>query len=117
MGEFVDIRIEKDNTQAVKEQLERGVLKGLEEIGIQVASLAADDLEEPPRRVDTGRLKNSITHKLAASEKAVYVGTNVEYAIYVNYGTKRMTPHPFLKNAIEKNQAEILAILKKNLES
>lgn len=38
--------------------------------------------------VDTGRLKNSITNKVVKSEDAVYVGTNVEYAPYVEYNEK-----------------------------
>ena len=39
--------------------------------------------------VDTGRLRNSITNKVVKSEDAVYVGTNVEYAPYVEYGNMR----------------------------
>jgi HK97 gp10 family phage protein len=35
--------------------------------------------------VDTGRLRNSITHDVR--DDKVYVGTNVEYAPYVEYGT------------------------------
>lgn len=37
--------------------------------------------------VDTGNLKQSITHRVAEDENAVYIGTNVEYAPYVEYGT------------------------------
>lgn len=42
----------------------------------------------------------------------VYIGTNVEYGIYVHEGTKRMTPNRFLKNAIMGN----LPQLKEKLE-
>ncbi len=37
--------------------------------------------------VDTGALRNSITHKVVDGEKAVYVGTNQEYGVYVEMGT------------------------------
>ena len=40
-------------------------------------------------RVDTGRLRNSVTHAIAdnGTEKAVYIGTNVPYAPYHEFGT------------------------------
>ena len=37
--------------------------------------------------VDTGRLKNSITHAVDESENCVYIGTNVDYAIWHEFGT------------------------------
>lgn len=37
--------------------------------------------------VDTGALRNSITHRVRTSEPAVYIGTNCEYAPYVEFGT------------------------------
>lgn len=36
--------------------------------------------------VDTGRLRNSITYEVRMDEQAVYVGSNVEYAPYVELG-------------------------------
>ena len=39
--------------------------------------------------VDTGRLRNSISNKVVEKEPAVYIGTNVEYAPYVEYGDYR----------------------------
>ena len=49
------------------------------------------------------------------NKHSVYVGTNVEYAPYVHEGTARMTPNHFLRNACERNQAQILNILKGNI--
>lgn len=37
--------------------------------------------------VDTGNLRNSISHKVYPDEPAVYIGTNNEYAAYVELGT------------------------------
>lgn len=59
----------------------------LEIIGTKMADYAAMNLERNPRRVDTGRLKNSLTHEVVPDEAMVEVGTNVEYAPYVEYGT------------------------------
>ena len=49
--------------------------------------------------------------------RSVYGGTNVEYAIYVHEGTKRMAPNHFLKNAISKNRGELSEIMKRILQS
>ncbi len=45
--------------------------------------------------VDTGRLRSSITSKVESTPLAVWgsVGTNVNYATFVEYGTKRMEAH------------------------
>ncbi len=40
--------------------------------------------------VDTGNLRNSISHKV--TEDAVYIGTNTEYAPYVEFGTGKYYP-------------------------
>lgn len=56
--------------------------------------------------VDTGRLRASITHRIEhdGDESAAYVGTNVEYAPYLEFGTIRMAPRPFMVPAIERNK-------------
>lgn len=52
--------------------------------------------------VDTGRLRNSITHEVAEDGLSAVVGTNVEYAPYVEFGTRRMRARPFLFPALEE---------------
>lgn len=37
--------------------------------------------------VDSGQLRNSITHEVRIDGKVGYVGTNVEYAPYIEFGT------------------------------
>ena len=46
--------------------------------------------------VDTGALRNSITHKVEMGEEQskVIVGTNVEYAPYVELGTGKLYEPP-----------------------
>lgn len=64
--------------------------------------------EAPPPRSGTysGTAPNDPDDK-----KAVYVGTNVEYAAYVHEGTDKMAPNRFLKNALEKNKGELEKII------
>lgn len=55
--------------------------------------------------VDTGNLRNSLTTVMdstPADEKALgFVGTNVEYAAFVEFGTIHMAAQPFLGPALE----------------
>lgn len=52
--------------------------------------------------VDTGRLRSSITHEVTTDSKGLvaFVGTNVEYAIFVELGTRFQRPQPYLRPAL-----------------
>jgi HK97 gp10 family phage protein len=65
---------------------------------------------------DTGRLQGSITHKPNLSEKAVYIGTNVEYAPYVELGTSRQKAQPYLRPAATDHVDEYTDIVKRVLK-
>lgn len=60
--------------------------------------------------VDTGRLRNSITHQ-QYDEHTEVVGTNVEYAPYVELGTHRQAAKPYLRPAAENHTAEYKRII------
>lgn len=80
-----------DNSAAFISELEN-VKKPLmlEAIGIKVEGLTKANITAAGR-VDTGRYRNSITHRVIASEDTVYIGSNLEYAIYNELGTGRYT--------------------------
>ena len=54
--------------------------------------------------VDTGRLRSSIAQKLVTEEYGLVAlgGTNVEYAVYVEYGTQFMEARSFLRRALQE---------------
>lgn len=56
--------------------------------------------------VDTGRLRSSITHDLERDAKGLvaFVGTDVDYAPHVEFGTFRMRAQPFLRPALRAAQ-------------
>lgn len=56
--------------------------------------------------VDTGRLRSSITNELGTDAEGLVavIGTDVEYAPYVELGTSRMAAQPFLLPALEAAQ-------------
>lgn len=53
--------------------------------------------------VDTGRLRGSITTNIISAYSGE-VGTNVEYAEYVEYGTRYQSAQPYFEPAVEKNE-------------
>lgn len=147
-----------DNSKKYAEALDDEVTKALEAIGLQ-----AEKYAKMLTPVDTGLLRNSITHALSGeqaaitsyraeygsnrgkngkrisaksknagsvgvgfysgqapseteNEKAVYIGTNVEYAAYVEFGTEKMAERPFLKPAATEHSEEYKRIAKKYMQ-
>lgn len=109
----------KDNSPEFLSELSNRVDKILEAVGIHLEGEAKEELQNSPKRVDTGLLRNSITHAVSGESpaiksysgdnpsrygkpqeiphgsysgtaptdpdnaRAVYIGSNVEYAAYV----------------------------------
>ena len=105
-----------DNSGQFINEMARKAETALEAVGIHLEGEAKDELENSPRRVDTGRLKNSISHAYSSSEVAEYIGTNVEYAPYVHEGTIKMAPNRFLKNAIERNEDQVRSYIEREMK-
>lgn len=94
-----------DNSDVIKNALPEQIEIALEAVGLQAEGYAK--LKCP---VDTGRLRNSITHATVKREKAVYIGTNVEYAPYVEMGTVKQKAQPYLAPAVTEHVPEYKAI-------
>ena len=75
-----------DYSADVLNEFHDAVLRALERCGEQAEGYAKDLAP-----VDTGNLRNSISHKVDDGEPAVYIGSNVEYAAYVELGTGKYT--------------------------
>lgn len=127
-----------DNTELVKQATAAAIERGLEVVGIEVEGRAKLICQEK-HIVDTGRLRNSITHatktnpgkssytdnagnaydngaaKGTPEEKTVYVGTNVEYAPYVEMGTVKMAARPFLRPAATENPEQLKKLFEAEL--
>ena len=81
MAKVVDFKF-TDNKADVEKALKEQVIAWLEAIGEDAASTSAKFAP-----VDTGRLKNSISSAVDEEGQQVFIGTNVEYAIYHEFGT------------------------------
>lgn len=125
-----------DNSKEVSAAIKEALLRGLEKCG-----LVAEGYAKKLCPVDTGNLRNSITHVVDEQEPAVIIGTNNSYAAYVCLGTGkyadggRPTPwvykdakgqfhwtagnkaQPFLKPAVSDHAEQYRDILKKELEN
>ena len=128
----------------IKENNTANVLKALSQQTINALEICGGKAETYAKRkcpVDTGVLRNSITHLVDADQGKCYIGCNVEYAPYVEFGTGvhylggRKTPwtyqdakgkwhmtngskaQPFIKPAVTEHSAEYRSIIKFSLNS
>ena len=71
-----------DNSKEVLEAMRQAAVRAMEKCG-----LTAEGYAKKMCPVDTGNLRNSITHTVDEGEPAAYIGSNTEYAAYVELGT------------------------------
>jgi len=129
----------RDILEDKKSEIERLLLEGLEKALILLESDAKRDCDA----IDEGLLRASINHATDENENEIRgrVGTNLEYAPYVHYGTgiyatdgngrktgwlfegdsvkwrgvhftKGQKPHPFLQSSMDKNRNKLESFFK-----
>lgn len=125
-----------DNSKEVLAAMHEAAARALEKCG-----LVAEGYAKKLCPVDTGNLRNSITHTVDEQEPAAIIGTNNEYAAYVELGAGkyaeggRPTPwvyqdakgnwhmthgqraQPFLKPAVADHAAQYRDILESELKN
>ena len=128
----------ENNAPLVREQFEACMKRALTTIGMQAESYAKQSINQADA-IDTGRLINSVTYGTAenagshdysdyegnhyadtiglAEEDAVYIGTNVEYAPYIEYGHHSYAGVHFLKDAAGNHTEEYKEIIKQSMEN
>lgn len=79
-----------DNSDEVLEELEDAAMRALETCGLIAEGYAVD--LAPVAEEYGGTLRGSITHRVDEQKKTAYIGTNVEYAPYVELGTGKYYP-------------------------
>ena len=82
----VEFTISADNSEAVLQELSTKLEAILEAWGIQGVG-AVQDIITSESRIDTGAMRNSISHQVDLNDQSVMIGTNIEYAIYHELGT------------------------------
>lgn len=131
---------EKDNTKEVLSALDKAIERGLEAIGLTAERHAKKDPNMP---VDTGLARNSIAHAVSGKEasvkeykadkgdekgsysgtapndkeKAVYIGSNVEYFPYIELGSRTINARHVLKNAATNHADEYKKMLEDSMKN
>ncbi|WP_034849674.1 HK97-gp10 family putative phage morphogenesis protein [Clostridium hydrogeniformans] len=126
----------KDNSKACKKAIKTANIKWLKAVALVIQGQAKALVP-----VDTSNLKTSINHKIVVDKLEAYIGTNADYAIYVEFGTgefaengqgrkggwvyintegkavftKGMKPKPYLRPAYRQNKQELIKLLNKYL--
>lgn len=109
------IKIVQDNSHLVAQMLPTAIGRALEKIGLLAEGHVIGYMTKE-HIVDTGRLRNSITHAVQ-SDKSVVVGTNVKYGRYVHEGVHRRKGRPFLTAPIQEHRDEYREILEKEMKN
>ena len=131
----------RDNTEEVLSALEAAIKRGNEAIG-----MTAERHAKKKCPVDTGRLRNSITYALAGEEthvksyrankggkeretytyegtaegkkgSGVYIGTNVEYSVFVENGSRGRTATHFLQDAATGHTDEYKRLMEDSMKN
>ena len=100
--------VQENNAEQIALAINQAVALAREEIGQKAERHAKAECP-----VDTGRLRNSITHVLDGDD--AYVGTNVSYSVFVHEGVRGRPGIPFLRNAAQNHTTEYRNVLKKHL--
>ena len=135
----------RDNTEEVLSALKAAIKRGNEAIGMTAEGHAKKKITSAGA-VDTGRLRNSITYALAGEEthvksykankggkdretytydgtaegkkgSGVYIGTNVEYAVFVENGAQGRTAVHFLQDAATGHTDEYKRLMEDSMKN
>ena len=94
----------------LRESINEGITRGVSEAGEIVVTEAKANCP-----VDTGNLRASINKQ--ASGNTCTVGTNCEYAGYVEFGTYKMAAQPYLVPALLNNVDAIVSAVTDAIKS
>lgn len=133
MANILSVTIKNNKIEEALQEMKRQATNGLNAIGLTAEGYAKEDCP-----VDTGRLRNSINFatenstgsgedapKVTPEELTLYLGTNVEYAEYVELNEKARHNPPqfgggkahFLRDAMASHGDEYRSIMDAALKS
>lgn len=93
--------------------------KSAMERGVRRAGLKVEGDAKMVTPVDTGALRSSIntTSSSTANSATATVGSNLEYAAYVELGTSKSSAQPFLQPSLQKNKKVATQIVMTEIRS
>jgi HK97 gp10 family phage protein len=106
----MELRVTITGTENMQNELSDMVRPGALVKGLSAAGLFIEGQAKIKAPIDTGFLRNSIGISRLTSEYVV-VGTNAEYASYVEEGTRKMAARPYLRPAIMNNVPKLKELI------
>jgi HK97 gp10 family phage protein len=65
---------------------------------------------EEPKKI-TGALQRSITHRMSEDRLQAFVGSNLDYAYFLEVGTAKMAARPFLRSTMLEEADALTSIV------
>ena len=106
----------------VKAKFKRAVAGTLEALGMKWRELVVREIHAQPRfgklagnatgAIETSRMVGSMEYVVDRGKQEVTVGTKVDYALYVTYGTWKMPRRPFFQNSGFNYDKQYKAVIK-----
>lgn len=116
----MEFKLENDFSDLIEQAAFSQIERALESVGLTAERYAkvacpvgTPESTGKPNYVG-GTLRNSLSH--THDKNTAYVGTNVEYAPYVEMGTKKMSAKPYLKPAFTEHIAEYERLIEQALK-
>ena len=115
--EILEVRL--NNCDLAAREIRAATRRALETIGLLAEGYAQDKCPVgTPESTGIpgyqgGTLRGSITHEVSGG--SVYIGTNVEYAPYVELGTRCMGPRPYLRPAATEHGSQYRQVVRREL--
>lgn len=80
------------------------------EKGVYYKGLNPSQPGQPPHKL-VGFLQRSIAHEMAQDKSTGFVGTNLDYGLYLEMGTSKMAARPWLRSSLAKHSTTIANII------
>ena len=110
----------KDNSAAVKRQMEKNIGAALEALGINFTSYSMEEMDRIiyhtppiPGSERTGLLRNSQSYQVNRQDKEVIAGNAASYAAHVHFEglTRNWGGRPWMTNTLNSKQAQLQAVV------
>lgn len=100
------------NIKEVMDEIITRVNKNLDSVGNLIQNEVKSEISSMGA-VKTGKYKNSIDYSVNTDETSVIISSDVEYSIFVELGTSKMSPRPAFRYALAKNENKIKDLINK----